>query len=64
MLEKLTPIAARRADLAVKRHIDRLAQKQTPPGVTATAIDSGVALTGKHLRRRILQDPQLRNFAQ
>ena len=62
MLEKLFPAAERRADQAVKRQIDRLAQTPTPPGVTAEPIEGGIALTGKRLRRRLINDPQLRNF--
>lgn len=63
MLEKLTHAANRRADAAVKRQIDRLAQKPTPPGVTAQPVAGGIALTGKGLRRRMLSDASLRNFA-
>ena len=62
MLEKLTPAANRRADLAVKQQIDRLAQTPTPPGIRAEAIDGGITLIGKRLRRRMLTDPNLRNF--
>jgi hypothetical protein len=62
MLEKLTPAAERRVAAAVKRQIDRLAQMPTPPGVTIETTDSGLTLSGKRLRRRMLTDPNLRNF--
>ena len=62
MLEKLTTAAEGKAAEAVKRQIDRLAQSPTPPDIAATATSSGVTLTGKALRRRILTDPSLRNF--
>jgi hypothetical protein len=62
MLEKLTPAANRRAAIAVANQINRLAQTPPPPGVTVEATDSGITLSGKHLRRRLLTDPDLRNF--
>lgn len=62
MLEKLTPAANDRAAKAVARQIDRLANTSTPPGVTIEATDNGITLTGKRLRRRMLGDPNLRNF--
>lgn len=62
MLEKLTAAADRLAAEAVERQINRLAQTQPPPGVTVEAKDAGLILTGKNLRRRMLNDPNLRNF--
>jgi hypothetical protein len=62
MLEKLTPAAQHRAATAVANQIDRLAQMPALPGVTVEATDSGITLSGKHLRRRMLTDPDLRNF--
>lgn len=62
MLEKLTPAANDRAAKAVARQIDRLANTSTPHGVTIEATDNGITLTGKRLRRRMLGDPNLRNF--
>jgi hypothetical protein len=62
MLEKLISAAEQRADLAVERQIDRLAETPAPPGVTVEPFDSGVRLTGKRLRRRLITDPSLRNF--
>jgi hypothetical protein len=62
MLEKLTFAAGRRAAEAVTRQIGRLAQTPTPPGVTVEVNADGITLTGKRLRRRMLTDPNLRNF--
>lgn len=62
MLEKLTAAVDRLAAEAVEKQINRLAQTQPPPGVTVEATDVGLILTGKNLRRRMLNDPNLRNF--
>jgi hypothetical protein len=62
MLENLTPAAQLQATAAVKNQINRLAKTPAPPGVTVEATDSGITLSGKHLRRRMLSDPDLRNF--
>lgn len=39
-----------------------LAKVKLTPGVAAEAIDGGIALTGKALRRRYITDPNLRNI--
>lgn len=62
MFEKLTKAGNRVAGDAVARTIARLAQTPGPPGVHVQAVEGGVALTGRRLRRRMLADPQLRNF--
>ena len=62
MFEKLTNAGERRANYAVAQTITRLANTPTPIGVTAEAIEGGVAVTGKGLRRRMIDNPQLRNF--
>jgi hypothetical protein len=62
MLEKLTTAAERRVAIAVKQQIDRLAQTPIPPGVMIEATADGLTLSGKQLRRRMLTDPELRNF--
>ncbi len=67
MLKNLTTAANNRAANnraaeAVSRQIDRLANTPPPPGVTVEATNGGVTLTGRRLRRRLLHDPQLRNF--
>ena len=62
MFEKLTNASDRLAADAVAQTIIRLANAPTPIGVTAEAIEGGVSLTGKRLRRRMIDYPQLRNF--
>lgn len=62
ILENLTTIAQARAARAQAAAIRRLAETPTPPGITAQAIDGGIALSGKALRRRYITDPDLRNF--
>ncbi len=46
---------------ATKRRI--LASADLPPGVTAQATDQGILLSGKRLRRRMIDDPRIRNIA-
>lgn len=62
MFEKLTKAGNRVAGDAVARTITRLVQTPAPPGVNVQAVEGGVALSGRRLRRRMLADPQLRNF--
>ncbi|MBL0925730.1 MAG: hypothetical protein IBJ12_14855 [Sphingomonadaceae bacterium] len=62
MFERLDAHVRRRADVAVRLQINRMAEIPAPPGVRVEAMDSGVSVTGKHLRRRLIDDPQLRNF--
>ena len=62
MFEKLSDAGERRANDAVAQAITRLANTPTPIGVAAEAIEGGVSLTGKGLRRRMIDNPQLRNF--
>lgn len=38
------------------------AQADVPPGVTVTARPDGVALEGRALKRRMLDDPRLRSI--
>ena len=46
----------------VQRISDRLMATDLPQGVRAERSDEGVTLVAKNLRRRILDDAQLRNF--
>lgn len=62
MFEKLTKAGDRVASDAIARTVARLTETPAPPGVHVQAIDGGVALSGRRLRRRMLADPQLRNF--
>ncbi len=63
-LETLAPRAEQLgADIARKARDRILARKDPPSGVRAQAIDGGIVLSGKRLRRRLITDPALRNFA-
>jgi hypothetical protein len=50
----------RRAAAQVTERIIRRAN--VPPDVAITNIDGGMAITGRHLRSRWINDPALRNF--
>ena len=41
---------------------DQLMQAPRPAGVAVKRSGDGICLIGKNLRRRMLDDPQLRNF--
>jgi hypothetical protein len=63
-LETLEPRATAIGDEAARKARDHILTRAHPPaGVQVQAIDGGIALTGKRLRRRMITDPQLRNFA-
>lgn len=64
MFERLLAAADKRADRLLLRVIARLAARQVPPGVEVKALDDGVQLSGKQLKRRMIDDPDLRNFSQ
>jgi hypothetical protein len=51
----------RRAAKAAAERIVRRAR--LPPDVEIAAHEGGITITGKRLRRRIITDPALRNFA-
>jgi hypothetical protein len=46
----------------VQKISDRLMAADLPQGVRAERSDEGVTLVAKNLRRRMLDDAQLRNF--
>ena len=63
-LEALIPRAQLLGDDAVRKARDEILNRNDPPpGVRAEAIDGGIVLTGKRLRRRLITDPELRNYA-
>jgi hypothetical protein len=64
MLEQLQAAASKRADRLLMRVIARLASRTVPPGVEIKALPDGVELSGKRLKRRIIDEPDLRNFGQ
>ncbi len=63
MFDALTRRAALQAEAAKDRKIAALASRVPPPGVTVTPTSDGITLSGKRLRRRMITDPQVRNFA-
>ncbi|TSB01389.1 hypothetical protein [Sphingorhabdus contaminans] len=62
MLEKLAKAGDTVAAGAVTYAIAKLSETPVPGGVHVEAIGGGVLLSGRRLRRRMLDDPQLRNF--
>lgn len=62
MFERLQQAADRKADRLLMRVIHRLAQSETPKGVEIEPLDDGVRLSGRSLKRRMIDDAQLRNF--
>jgi hypothetical protein len=64
MLERLQAVASKQADRMLMRVIRRLAARPVPPGVEIKALPDGVELSGKRLKRRMINDPALRNFGQ
>ena len=64
MLERLQAAASKQADRMLMRVIRRLAARPVPPGVEIKALPDGVELSGKRLKRRMINDPALRNFGQ
>jgi hypothetical protein len=64
MFERLQAAASKRADRLLMRVIARLAARPVPPAVEVKALPDGVELSGKRLKRRMIDDPNLRNFGQ
>ena len=59
LLSRSTDLARARVTLIS----DQLAKVELPRGVLVEPIDGGIALSGKRLRRRIVDDVRLRSFA-
>jgi hypothetical protein len=64
MFDKLQEAASKRVDRLLMRIIRQLASRPVPPGVEVKALPDGVELSGKRLKRRMIDDPHLRNFGQ
>ena len=62
MFERLQAAAEKRADRLLMRVIARLAARPVPPDVEVKASADGVELTGRRLKRRMIDDADLRNF--
>jgi hypothetical protein len=62
MFERLQEAADRQADRLLMRVIHRLAQAETAEGVDIEPLDDGVRLSGRGLKRQMIDDAQLRSF--
>jgi hypothetical protein len=62
MFERLQAAASKRADRLLMRVIARLAARPVPPGVEIKALPDGAELSGKRLKARMIDNPELRNF--
>jgi hypothetical protein len=60
--ERLTAKAEALGAARVQQVIDQLMATKLPPGVRAERRADGVTLVAKNLRRRMLDDVQLRSF--
>lgn len=63
MFERAMLLAAVRAETHRRATIRRLSAAALPKGVTVEAGEQGVTLSGRNLRRRMIDDASLRNFA-
>jgi hypothetical protein len=64
-LEGLIAHAEMVGERAVRRKREQILQNANlPPGVTLSVTEAGLELSGKGLRRRMIDDPRIRNFAQ
>lgn len=61
MFARLSRHAAALAEARRQDAIKRLLDAPAPPGVTVERTSEGVILVGKHLRRRLIDDPRLRS---
>jgi hypothetical protein len=62
MLDRLMARADGLARDAVRRTVERLAARGAPDGVVVETNDRGIILRGKRLRRRMIDNPLIRNF--
>lgn len=60
--DRITAKAAALGESRVEDICDQLMQVPRPAGVDVERSGNGICLVGKNLRRRMLYDPQLRNF--
>lgn len=63
MFERLIARGAVRAERRRQAVVNRLLAMPAPRGVSVERADAGVALSGRRLRRRMIADAALRNFA-
>ncbi len=60
--DRINAKAAALAERGANDICDRLMRAPRPAGVDVERHGDGICLVGKNLRRRMLDDPQLRNF--
>mgnify|MGYP006149260057 FL=1 len=60
--DRITAKAAALGKRRVDALCDQLMHAPRPAGVNVERSGDGICLVGKNLRRRMLDDPQLRNF--
>lgn len=60
--DRIKAKAAALGESRVEDICDQLMQAPRPAGVDVERSGDGICLVGKNLRRRMLYDPQLRNF--
>ena len=60
--DRIKAKAAALGESRVEDICDRLMRAPRPTGVDVERSADGICLVGKNLRRRMLDDPQLRNF--
>lgn len=60
--DRITAKAAALGERRADDICDQLMQAPRPAGVDVEHSGDGICLVGKNLRRRMLDDPQLRNF--
>ena len=60
--DRIKAKAAALGESRVEDICDQLMQAPRPAGVDVERSGDGICLVGKRLRRRMLYDPQLRNF--
>lgn len=63
MFERLADRMGRLAEARRLAAIERIAARDTPPGVNIEAGTEGVILSGRKLRRRMIDDAALRSIA-
>jgi hypothetical protein len=62
MLERLKAAADRQADRLLMRVIRRIASRPVPPDVEVKTLPDGVLYEGKRLKRRMIEDANLRDL--
>jgi hypothetical protein len=62
MLDRLMQHSDHLARRAVRGAVDRLAAKGAPGGVQIERTETGLRVSGRGLRRRIIENPLFRNF--